>query len=212
MVVYGCVWLCMVVYGCVWLCMVVYVCVWLCMFVYACVCLCMFVYICVCLCMLVYACVCLCMLVYACVCLCMLVYACVCLCMYVVYMYIHLISTVPDPMELGYYYVPPAPQPPPPAAPNRNPLLDKLLEALIGSVKFFANGENFTVASAELMAKVNGVFELARLMKLTRMKETEHEHVWAQVGSSLLVFSTFFSVFSCDFVLFPNGVTLPGQR
>eukprot|EP00026_Physarum_polycephalum_P000756 Phypoly_transcript_00757.p1 GENE.Phypoly_transcript_00757~~Phypoly_transcript_00757.p1 ORF type:complete len:1255 (+),score=263.32 Phypoly_transcript_00757:153-3917(+) len=91
------------------------------------------------------------------------------------------IMKVPDPMELGYYYVPPAPQPPPPAAPNRNPLLDKLLESLIGSVKFFANGENFTVASAELMAKVNGVFELARLMKLARMKETEHEHVWTQV-------------------------------
>ena len=104
--------------------------------------------------------------------------------------------SVPDPMELGYYYVPPIPQPPP-VAPNRNPLVDKLLESLISSVKFFASAENFTAASTELMAKVNGVFELARLMKLTRMKESEHEHVWIQVRPPPL------SSFLSSFLLFP---------
>jgi replication initiation and membrane attachment protein DnaB len=92
-------------------------------------------------------------------------------------------------MELGYYYAPPVPQPPPPPTPNRNPLLEKLLESLIGSVKFFANAENFAVASTELMAKVNGVFELARQMKLSRVKESDHEHVWTQV--TLFLFSSF---------------------
>lgn len=76
-------------------------------------------------------------------------------------------------------FIQPAPLPPPP--PTRNPLLEKFLESLMNSVKFFANVENFALAPSDLMAKVNGVFELARLMKLTRTKESEFEDVWAQV-------------------------------
>lgn len=84
----------------------------------------------------------------------------------------------------GFYAVPQ----PQPTVLNRNPLLDKLLESLIGSVKFFANAENFAVANSELMNKVNGVFELARLMKISRIKENEHENVWNNVIVIILCF------------------------